>query len=129
MEESETTRSKNLATCAFSGFVDKSLEEFIDCFIENSGQIEVEFNGVKYYLVEQVYRSKNPVCYNFVGIVEKMKKSIEILNQMLEIDIPYRGRIARESSISKKETYRRKDLENLLSIDLEVYHGYNDLVK
>lgn len=71
---------------------------------------------------ESIFQCKTLQVFDYVGIVEQMEKSIDILNKKLNIDIKYDPKML--PFTLQYDQYRRSELEVLLKEDVQQYEQY-----
>jgi|688.fasta_scaffold04801_10 hypothetical protein len=103
------------------------LDSFIDMYIKNPDNVTLTAH-CKNVIYETQYDALNQFKdlsqFQFVGTVEKLKKSIDIVNAGFNLNLIYD-----EKMKAKKLdcfNHRRDELEKVLSHQLESYHFYND---
>ena len=118
-------------------FVNKTREEFVNCemdldtlidlYMTNTGNVIItnNYNGVIYKTSrDSANQFKNLNEFEFVGTVEKMKKSLDIINDAFNTNIKYDDRMKRIPI--DYGNYRRSELETALSEQLREYFKIND---
>lgn len=103
------------------------LDTLIDLYIANTDNVIVtnKYNGVMYKSSSDgANQFKNLNEFEFVGTVEKMKKSLDIINNAFDTNIKYHDKMKRVPLDYEK--YRRSELETALSKQLEEYFKIND---
>ena len=103
------------------------LDTLIDLYIENPHNVSItnNYNGVIYITTrDSANQFKNLNEFEFVGTVQKMEKSLDIINDAFRTNIKYDMRMKRIPI--DYENYRRKELEKALHIQLNEYFRIND---
>jgi hypothetical protein len=117
--------------------VNKTMEEYVNCIMDldtlidlyianpNNVIITNNYNGVIYITTrDSANQFKNLNEFEFVGTVEKMEKSLEVINDVFGTNIKYNTGMKRIPI--DYENYRRSELETALNKQLNDYYKIND---
>ena len=106
-----------------------NLDNFINMHITNPNNVNININvnDVNYVFVKDALNQFNNLnTFEFVGTVEKIEKSINIINGLLKTDIKYETKMQRIPLYY--QNYRRNELEDALFKQLEEYEKINNFI-
>jgi hypothetical protein len=101
-----------------------TLEEYIDNFIFNNGNLSCSYNNLNFSFIDEVFHASHFDTLDFCGLMnnyENLNKSMEKISKYLFIEKLDLSKYNPISSITKDSEYRKKELESLLEKDIEFF--------
>ena len=105
-------------------FFCQDIESFVKTFLNSQGKIRFNRNGTSYGPINEIFfLPSNLDQHDFVGVVETMSESLEILNCHLGTNIQNDERV-NENPSSSRSRYGEEELMKFFAADIEVFERY-----